>query len=135
MTATIAAKPRPAIDGQRFVLYGVGWEGYQTLLKLVGDRPIRLTYDRGDLELMSPLTPHERFKSLLGRMVEAITEELDIPVISAGSMTFNREDVDRGLEPDECFYPANAGRVRDPDHIDLNGDPPPDLAIEIEITR
>ena len=58
-------------DGeQRFVIHDIGWEGYQTLLKLVGDQPVRLTYDRGTVELMSPLTKHERYKSLLGRMIE-----------------------------------------------------------------
>jgi hypothetical protein len=44
----------------RIVLRGIGWKGYQSLRKLVGDQPIRLTYDRGDIELMSPLPKHER---------------------------------------------------------------------------
>lgn len=135
MTATLAAKPRPATDGQRFVLYSVGWEGYQTLLKLVGDRPIRLTYDRGNLELRSPGCEHERQKSRLGFAVEAVAEELDIPLVAAGSTTFHREDKDRGLEPDECYYLTSAGRVHDWNHVNLAIDPPPDLAIEIEITR
>jgi Uma2 family endonuclease len=120
--------------GQRFLIRGIGWDGYQTMLRLVGDRPIRLTYDRGNLELMSPHSKHERLKSLLGRMVEALTEELDIPMISAGSTTFNLEEVDRGLEPDECFYLTNASRVQDAEEINLESDPPPDLAVEIDIT-
>jgi Uma2 family endonuclease len=116
------------------LLYGIGWDGYQKVLDVLANRPIRLTYDRGDLELMSPLAKHERYKQLLGRVVEVVTEELDIPMIAAGSTTFSREDVDRGLEPDQCFYIANAGRIHDQTRIDLNTDPPPDLAVEIDIT-
>jgi Uma2 family endonuclease len=119
---------------RRFLLYDVGWGGYQSLLKLVGGRGIRLTYDRGNVELMSPLIIHERFKGLLGRMIEALTEELDIPVVAAGSTTFNAEALDRGLEPDECYYLASAARLRGVERIDLTVDPPPDLAIEVEIT-
>ena len=78
---------------------------------------------------------HEIYKHLLGRMVDTIGEELDIPMFGQGSTTFNREDVDRGLEPDECYYIANAGRVADRSQLNLETDPPPDLAIEIEITR
>jgi Uma2 family endonuclease len=77
---------------------------------------------------------HERYKSLLGRIIETITEELSIPIVAVGSTTFQREDLDRGLEADECFYIASAGKIRDWTHIDLTIDPPPDLAIEIDTT-
>ena len=82
---------------------------------------------------MTPSLDHERFRHLLGRVVDVVTEELLIPCISAGSTTWRREGLDRGLEPDECFYLANTGRVRGK-KIDLRVDPPPDLAIEIEIS-
>lgn len=138
MAAIVEPEVRPAVnpvEGEhRFVIRGVGWDGYQTLLGLIGNRPIRITYDRGDVELMSPLISHERYKSLMGRMVETITEELDIPIVAAGVTTYHAEMLDRGLEPDECDYLANAGRVRGMERIDLAIDPPPDLAIEVEIT-
>jgi Uma2 family endonuclease len=130
-----ATTPNVSADVQRFVLYDVGWEGYQALLKMVGERPIRVTYDRGNVELMTTSPIHEIYKALLGRMVETIGEELDIQLFTQASMTFNREDVDRGLEPDDCFYIASAGRVTDRSRINLETDPPPDLAIEVEITR
>jgi Uma2 family endonuclease len=126
---------KPRSEGQRFVLYGIGWKGYQALLDVVGDRPIRLTYDRGNLELMSPLAIHERYKYLLGRFIDEVTMEFDVPVLALASTTFNREDVDRGLEPDQCYYFASAGQIRDPNLVNLEVDPPPDLAIEIDITR
>ncbi len=119
---------------QRFVLHDIDWEGYQSVLKILGDRPVRVTYDRGTLELMTPLPIHERYKSLFGRMIKALTEELDFDLYSFGSTSLGCVELDRGLEPDECFYISSARKLRDPRNIDLKTDPPPDLAIEIDIT-
>jgi Uma2 family endonuclease len=120
---------------QRFVLHDIDWEGYQTFLKVLEDRPIRLTYDRGTLELMTPLSIHERYKALIGRMIDAITEELDVRMVAVGSTTFYREKLKRGLEPDQCYYFSNADKVADWARIDLDVDPPPDLAVEIDVTN
>ena len=133
--ATVETETRVAPGENRVVIRDVGWQGYQTLLNLVGDQPVRITYDRGDVELMSPLLKHERNRSRLGRMVGVLTEELEIPTMSAGATTLKREDLDRGLEADESFYLWDLTRISDPDNLDLEIDPPPDLAIEIEITR
>lgn len=118
---------------QKFLLTDITWEGYETLLKILGNRPIRVTYDHGILELMSPSYNHERCKRLLGRFLDTIAEELNIPLIGGGSTTFRRQDLERGLEPDECFYIQNVDAVRGKQTIDLASDPPPDLAIEIDI--
>ena len=117
------------------LIRGVGWQGYQALLTMVADQPVRITYDRGDVELMSLLYKHKRNKSLLARMVEILTEELDIPMIAVGATTLQREDLDRGLEADASFYVADITRIKDKHKLDMRCDPPPDLAIEIEITR
>jgi Uma2 family endonuclease len=135
MPTTVESPTSQAEGEQRVLIRGVGWEGYQTLLKLVGDQPVRLTYRYGNAELMSPFSKHERNKSLLGRLIEILTEELEIPMMSAGSTTLDREDLDQGLEADEAFYLGDLSRVRDPDRLDLDVDPPPDLAIEVEITK
>jgi Uma2 family endonuclease len=128
--------PTKSIDGeQRFMLRRVGWKGCQSLMEMIGARPVRLTYDRGDVELMSPLPKHERKKSLLGQFVRILAREFRIPVMPTGSTTWNREDLDKGLEADESFYLGDLGRVGDSDNVDLEFDPPPDLAIEIELTR
>jgi len=135
MASAVETAIVPAEGERRVVIRDVGWQGYQTLLKLVGDQPVRLTYNRGDVELMSPLSRHERNKSRLGRMVEILTEELDIPMIAMGATTLKREDLDKGLEADESFYLASLSQITDVEHLDMNVDPPPDLAIEIEITQ
>ncbi|MFI5453861.1 MAG: Uma2 family endonuclease [Isosphaerales bacterium] len=134
--ATVERRARALGPEQRVVLRGIGWDGYETILKVVGDQPaVRLTYDRGDLEFMSPSVDHEVFKTRFGRLIEALTVELNIPCEGAGSTTWKKQLEDRGLEPDECYYIANAERVAGRRNIDLNVDPPPDLAIEVEISR
>lgn len=121
---------------QRFVLPNIGWDGYEAMLKLVGDRAIRITYSRGDLELMSPSRDHERFKKYLGRFIETVTEEPDIACDTAGSTTWRRKVKDRGLETDDCFYIASLPFIKGKKgNLDLSVNPPPDLAIEVEISR
>ena len=76
---------------------------------------------------MSPTVDHEHVKTLPGRFVETAFEELGVPVRDLGSTTWLREDVERGVEADECYYVQNESVVRGRRHIDLARDPPPDL--------
>jgi Uma2 family endonuclease len=118
------------------LLENISWQTYQALLKDIEEQPgIRMTYDHGNLEIMAPLDPHEAYKKLLGRLVEAATEELNIEIRSLGSRTCSREDMARGLEPDQCYYIQHELAVRGKKQLDLNQDPPPDLVIEIDITN
>lgn len=128
-------QPSKLFHTQRFVQHGVNWPTYEKVLDVFGDRPIRITYDRGTLELMSPLPIHEVFKCLFLRLLDSLSDELDFGMKACGSTTFRRQDLERGLEPDECFYLANLSRVQNWTVIDLTVDPPPDLAIEIDNTN
>jgi Uma2 family endonuclease len=129
MAATLIQSP------DRVLLNNISWQTYQSLVKDFEQQPaIRLTYDRGLLEIRMPLDPHETYKKLLGRLVEALTEELEIEIRSLGSRTCDRSDLTQGLEPDQCYYIQNEPTVWNKDQIDLSQDPPPDLAIEIDIT-
>jgi Uma2 family endonuclease len=120
----------------RVLLQDVSWRTYQSLIKDFERQPaLRLTYNRGLLEIRMPLDPHETYKKLLRRLIEALTEELGIEIRSLGSRTCDREDLERGLEPDQCYYIQNEQAVWDKVQIDLSVDPPPDLAIEIDITN
>jgi Uma2 family endonuclease len=120
---------------QRVVLDNISWSTYLAILNDAGNRRGRIAYDQGVLEIMAPSKVHEKVKRLIGRMVEVFTEERGIEVESAGSTTFKREDLARGLEPDECYYLQHAAAVRAKDEIDLTVDPPPDLVIEVDISR
>ena len=110
----------------RVLLSGVAWSTYEALLADTQCSGTRFTYDRGYLEIMSPSREHERIKSLLGRMIEAMTEELDIPISSGGSTTLKAELKQRGAEPDECYYVANEPRMRGREDYDPAVDPPPE---------
>ncbi|MBD1937053.1 Uma2 family endonuclease [Microcoleus sp. FACHB-68] len=129
MTTTLIQNPT-----SRVLLKNISWQTYEFLVQDLAEQPgIRLTYDRGTLEIMTPLDPHEKYKKILGRFVETLSEELDTDIYSLGSRTCKREDLDRGLEPDQCYYIQNEDLVWDKEQIDLNQDPPPDLVIEIDI--
>src|SRR5687767_10835429 len=113
MTPT-ATRPRPSRrrpapapnldDVQHMVLEDVSWGFYERLLKEIGDRPIRVTYDQGRLEMMSPLPEHERVGLLIHDLLRLLTLELGLPMVCLGSTTFRREDKLKGTEPDDCFY-------------------------------
>lgn len=121
---------------QRFVLRNVSWKTYEHLLAdFAESRSPRFTYDRGTLEIMSPLPQHEKLSHNLALLVEIAAEAGDLDVVGFGSTTFKREDLERGFEPDACFYIRNAERMRDKEQVDLAIDPPPDLIIEIDHTR
>jgi Uma2 family endonuclease len=120
---------------QRIVLHNIGWNTYERLLAdHQNNSAPRFTYDRGELEIMSPSPEHEKFNRRIAQLVLAVTEELSIEAEDLGSTTFRREDLGRGFEPDSCFYIQNEERIRGKDRIDLSTDPPPDLVIEIDIT-
>lgn len=121
---------------ERTVLHHISWETYQHILRDHEYRSTpRFSYDRGTLEIMSPLPIHERYNRFVQLFVSVVSEETNIDVFSFGSTTFTSEEAQRGFEPDSCFYIANGERVRDKRRIDLRVDPPPDLVFEVDVTH
>jgi Uma2 family endonuclease len=121
---------------QRVVLRNVSWETYERLLAENPERSSpRFTYDQGALEIMSPSAEHEWYNRLLSDLVKLLARELRIDVLDLGSTTFKREDAERGFEPDSCFYVTRARQVRGKKRIDLAVDPPPDICVEVVVTR
>jgi Uma2 family endonuclease len=121
--------------GQRVLLSGVSWQEFEAILEDLGDRRAsRVAYDNGTLEIMTPLPEHETNKELVSDLVKALLEELDIEFLTLGSTTFKNEEMDKGIEPDNCFYIQNEAAVRGKNRLDLTVDPPPDLALEIDVT-
>ena len=138
--STRSAEYKEAIEhlpeGAMIVLQGVRWEEYEQLLDDLADRPgVRVSYDQGKLEIMSPLTEHEEYKDFIARIVYALCDELDLNVEPRGSSTWKRKRDMKGAEPDACFYVANAERIIGKRQIDLTVDPPPDIVVEIDTTN
>jgi Uma2 family endonuclease len=108
---------------------------YSGLLRIFAEYPaVRLTYDRGRLEIVSPILKHDNVSRFLVLLIGALTDELDLPLVAGGGTTLRRRLRQKGAEPDECFWIANASRMEGRQRLDLGRDPPPDLAIEIDVT-
>lgn len=119
----------------RVVLYNIGWQQFENLLKDLGDkRAARIAYDRGTLEIMTPLPEHEHYKEVISDIVKDLGDLLDLDYESLGSTTWKRESRLAGVEPDNCFYFQNEAAIRGKLQFDLNQDPPPDLVLEIDLT-
>jgi Uma2 family endonuclease len=132
--ATITPTPTSLPFEEHVYLPGVSYATYEALVTEIEDRRrLRVTYHQSEMEIMSPTQSHERMKKLIGRMIDVVTEELGIPVLSVGSTTFKDELKDCGLEPDECYYIQHESEVRGR-KIMIGQDPPPDLVVEVDIT-
>ncbi len=121
------ARPAPPLaeverGEQRFVVRGVSWKDYLILREALEIPGLRMTYDRGALELMSPSREHEVRKKFIARLVELFAVERDVPLDGYGSTTFRREIHEQGLEPDECY--VYGGPLREF----------PDIALEVVVT-
>ncbi len=136
MTAVAEQPPKvaPARPPGSFVLSDVSWDGYVKILDEVGDRAVRMTYDDGLLEFELPSELHELLTAIVGAMVAAALDAAGIDYQPVGSTTWRRERGRAGIEADNCFYIANLPAILARDHVDLDRDPPPDLAVETEVS-
>ncbi len=134
---TVPSAPRrssPSQTGGGVILHGVSWAAYEQLLADLQDsHAAYFAYDRGVLEIMAPSAEHEEYKDMIALLINVLAEEMAIDLRSFGSTTFRRKDLQRGFEPDACFYIPNEMRVRGEKKLDLAVDPPPDLVVEIDI--
>jgi len=121
--------------GHQLLLKDVSWQMFEKILEKLGEaRAARISYSKGMLEIMTPLPEHEDDKVMIGDLVKVLLEELDIEFRSLGSTTFKNKEMLQAVEADDCFYIQNEAAIRGKKRIDLTIDPPPDLAIEIDIT-
>lgn len=120
---------------QLVILDSVTWDTYERLITEHGERcGTRFTYDEGVLQIMVVSSRHEGLNRTLATLVEVLAEEWGVDIARLGSMTFKRKDLQRGFEPDSCFYIQHADAIHGKQQIDIAVDPPPDLSIEVDIT-
>jgi len=121
--------------GHRVIFKDVSWQEFEAILEELGDRRAsRLAYSKGTLEIRMPLPKHEKAKAIIGDLVKILLEETETDCENFASTTFKRKDMAQGVEPDDCFYIQNHAQMIGKDRIDLTIDPPPDLAIEVDLT-
>ncbi len=107
-TVLESRKQTPLGPRQAFVLTGIDWATYRKISEAMTGHHVRLTYDRGDLELMTKSIFHGILSRLYHSMLMVLAEEHGLPFASCGDVTCDREDLNRAAEPDECFYLLNA---------------------------
>ena len=123
-------------ENGRLLLSDVSWDEYEALLEELSEkRHLKISYDEGSLEMMTLSPEHEGFKGLFTHLIQILTEEMNLPDKSLGSTTMKQKKKARGAEPDDCFYIENVAKVRGLRRLDLTTDPPPDLAVEIDVTH
>ncbi len=121
--------------GHQLLLKDLSWQEFEEILEELGaSRAARLSYSNGILEIMTPLMGHETAKVLIGDLVKILLDEMGIDYEPTGSTTFKNQQMDQGVEPDESFYIENCEAIRGRQSVNLEVDPPPDLAIEIDLT-
>lgn len=121
--------------GQRVLLQNVSWQEFERILAELGDRrAARIAYENETLEIMTPLPEHEANKEVIGDLIKALLEELEVEFLTLGSTTFKNQQMLKGIEPDQCFYIQNESKIRGKKRLDLSIDPPPDLVLEIDLT-
>jgi Uma2 family endonuclease len=121
--------------GQRLLLRDIDWHEFEAILTELGEhRATRIAYYQGILEIRMPTPEHEVDKELISDLIKILLEELEIDCECFGSTTFKQKTMGSGIEPDQCFYIQNHWQMRGKRRVDLTIDPPPDLALEIDVT-
>ncbi len=125
-----------APEEQHLLLTDEPWETYTRLLRTFSERRhLRISYDRGTLEIVTLSPERELLKHLVSRLIVAATEELGLPIAGCGSLTLRRRKRRRGLEPDEAFWIQNESKVRNLPAYRPQRDIPPDLVVEMDVSH
>jgi Uma2 family endonuclease len=128
------SSPAPDLTG-RVLLRGISWSAYRRLREELGDSAVHLTYDDGLLEIEVPSKRHAQLTRLAGAIVEALLDAAGVAYQPLANTTWDREDLLKAIEADECYYIQSVGRIQNKEVVDLAVDPPPDLAVEVEVTN
>jgi Uma2 family endonuclease len=116
------------------IQHDVTWNDYEELLEAVGEASgLRISFVDGTLQIMTLSQRHEKYSTLIERMVDRLSSFLRVKVLFYGSATMRKKQKQKVDEPDACFYVQNASLVGTKDEIDFNTDPPPDVVVEIDL--
>ena len=116
------------------IFHNVSWEDYEQLLDQAGEAShLRISFADGTLQVMTLSSEHEKYAEFIKRLISHLSFQLRINILFFGSATMKKSKQRKGLEPDACFYVQNAGAVGNRMALDFETDPPPDIAVEIEV--
>lgn len=119
--------------GSVVTIPNVNWQEFEAILQELGEkRSSRVVYSHNTLEIMVPLPEHELPTDLISDLVKMILKATGKRYQPFRSTTFKKEGI-AGVEPDASFYIENYQQMINRRRLEPN-DPPPDLAIEIDVT-
>lgn len=134
MSVTVPVQTIKLTPGSQITIPNLSWQDFEQILIDLGEkRSSRIIYYRGTLEIMSPLALHERPHRIIAYILTTILDIQGRNWEDFGSTTLKRPEI-AGIEPDTCFYIQNADRMQGCTNLDLKQYPPPDLAIEADVT-
>ena len=120
--------------GAGVTFQNVSWEEYEELLEQVGEAGwLRISYDEGTLSVMSVSFKHEVYTRFLEGLLTVLRLRLRINIISSGSATMRKRKKRKGKELDAGFYVQTAALIGKRMDLDFEVDPPPDIAVEIDL--
>jgi Uma2 family endonuclease len=123
-------------EGATLRLASVSWDEYEELLSELGDRAgLRVSYDEGRLQIVSPSALHEFYKDSIFSLARLVAEVTNTPLETRGSTTYRRRRKAKGAEPDTSFYVQHATHMIGKGRIDLETDPPPDVVVGIDLSN
>lgn len=121
--------------GEPAIFHNVSWQEYEQLLDELIDRSgVRLSYDEGTLEIMTISTEHDFYGEMLQNLVRLLSLRLKFKFRSFGHATMKKSKAHRGKEPDGCFFIRSCDLIGRRKHLDFENDPPPDIAVEIDLS-
>lgn len=135
--APLTFPPVDALGDQWFVIPDLSWEKYLTVSDAIVERPgLRMIYNEGRLTLLTESRKHGWYSRSLYRFVMALAVGLRMECEFSGSATYRKQAKDGGVEGDETFYFGEHARLmQGPKDVDLASQPPPDLAVEVEVSH
>ncbi len=136
MLITISEATLTLSSGDAVILPNQTWQDYEHLLKLRQEKLIpKLSFNSKtqEIRLMSPLPSHGNRIDTLRDLVKALLRQNKKDWQSFDPITL-KIPPQAGVEPDTCFYIQNRQAILGKERINLTIDPPPDLAIEVDLT-
>jgi Uma2 family endonuclease len=142
---TVTAHQLELSPGNELTLRYCTWADYEALLARRGDGPlgpvldhrggIKIRYNQTTqtIQVMWPLPSHGKVADLLADIVKALLrwQKRDWEAFTPITL---KQPPHQGVEPDSCFYLENQAAILGKDRLDLSQDPPPDLAVEVDLT-
>ena len=136
MLPTITPTTLDVPPGGTVILQAQSWEDYEAVLatrKAQSSLKVSFSASTQEIRIMSPLPKHANGSAILVDLVKALLRLHRLDWHDFDPVTLKKLH-EKGLEPDHCFYIQNYRAVLGKTRIDLDRDPPPDLALEVDLT-